>query len=53
MSRHLAWFFAVILLGALLLAQLGCAAAPTPFATGAEVPPPHGCAEYRRRGGQC
>lgn len=35
-----------------LFALIGCAA-PTPFATGAEVPAPYGCVELRKRGGQC
>lgn len=40
------------LLFCLLLA--GCATPPpTPFAVGAEVRPPAGCLELRRRGGQC
>lgn len=40
---------------ALLLCVLlaGCAAPPTPFDLGAEVPPPHGCIDLRARGGQC
>ncbi len=39
---------------ALLLLALGaCAATPTPFALGPQVAPPHGCIEYRQRGGQC
>ncbi|WP_417777089.1 hypothetical protein [Stutzerimonas xanthomarina] len=39
-----------LIFAALLLA--GCAA-PTPFVTGEEVPPPPGCIDYRARGGQC
>ena len=38
----------------LIVLLSGCAQEPpTPFKTGVEVPPPHGCVEYRKRGGQC
>jgi len=37
----------------LCLLLSACAAPPTPFQVGAEVPPPAGCIEYRTRGGRC
>lgn len=37
--------------GCLLLAA--CVSEPTPFQLGEEALPPHGCIDYRERGGAC
>ena len=42
--------FVVMILG---MCISGCAGEPTPFVLGDEVPAPHGCIDYRKRGGEC
>lgn len=44
---------AVIVAALMLLLGYLAGCAPTPFVTGAVVPPPHGCSEARERGHDC
>lgn len=50
----LCWSGAATCAVALAVLLSGCVQEPpTPFKTGAEVIPPYGCVEYRKRGGEC
>lgn len=42
-----------MILGLVILFVVGCSNEPYRFQTGVEVVPPHGCIEYRQRGGKC
>lgn len=54
-SKKLSFAVLLFALAVCVVANVvACSQAPaTPFAVGAEVPPPAGCADLRKRGGAC